>query len=683
MGKKSRQKKIKLTSSATEPEVRTVESRGIIAAAIILIMLIAAGVYANTLFNGFVYDDESQVLENPWIRDARFIPYMFTSSVWSFLEPKMGTSNYYRPMMHLIYLFNYRIFGLKPWGFHLVNIILHVLVSVMVFLMAKALLRQAGQAAPSHAARSSVMTSILPAFVVALLFATHPIHTEAVSWIASVPELSYTLFFILSFYSYVKSAEGAKGMYALSVAAFGIATLCKEPALMLPFVLMAYDFVLRRLPASFSGTPGSSAVFIIKRYIPYFLISGVYIGVRTSALKGFSPANVNLKLTAYEYVINIFPVFAGHLKGLLLPVNLNAYHVLHPISSLLALKGIVSIIVISCLVLLGFWGSKKDRLFLFSLLMIAVPLLPSLYIPAIGVAALAERYLYLPSFGFVLLFGLAIARMRTRPHLILAILFVAALTAAYSVGVIGRNAIWRDDIMLFADTTKKSPDGMEPHLGLAYAYTKLDHMDDAIKELKVAVELEPDSIEAHANLGAAYARKNLLEEAVAELKAALTLNPNIARVHGELGGVYVMQNKLKEAVAELKTALNLNPNIVRAHSDLGTAYAMQNKPDEAIAEFKAALNLDPSFAIAHCNLGLAYMNERRPQDAIAEYKTAVSLKPDYDEAHYNLGLAYVSEDRLDMAVDEFNAVLRLKPDNAKARQALEILNKRIMAKTNR
>ena len=150
---------------------------------IIIILIASFAVYFNALFNDFVYDDKVQVLENHWIKDIKFIPEIFSKSVWSFQKGAV-ISNYYRPLMHLIYMLNYYIFGLNPWGFHLVNILFHAGVSVLVFIIGLRLLRES-----QHQASASYM---IPSFIAALLFATHPIHTEAVTWVAGLPDLSFT-----------------------------------------------------------------------------------------------------------------------------------------------------------------------------------------------------------------------------------------------------------------------------------------------------------------------------------------------------------------------------------------------------------------------------------------------------------------------------------------------------------
>ena len=274
-----------------------------------IIVVVCLAVYFNALFNGFVYDDIPQVVENPWITDIRHVPDMFSNPVWGF--QKEFSANYYRPFMHCIFMLSYYIFGLAPWGFHLVNILFHAGVSVLVFVIASRLLdREGGGTPPLHASFLS------PGFIAALLFAVHPIHTEAVTWISGLPEVSFTFFCLLSFYLFVRSS-GFGLSYALSVFFFSLAAFCKETALALPLLLVAYDVFFRR--PFLSKPAGEIWLAYLKKYTPYFAVIGVYFIMRMRALGGFAPVNLHKDLDTFQIVLNIFPIFSQYLEKLFLP----------------------------------------------------------------------------------------------------------------------------------------------------------------------------------------------------------------------------------------------------------------------------------------------------------------------------------------------------------------------------
>jgi tetratricopeptide (TPR) repeat protein len=672
---------------------------------ILILFLVSFAVYFNALFNDFAYDDTDQVLNNHWIRDVQYIPDIFSESAWGF-QGETTISNYYRPLMHLLFMLNYHVFGLRPWGFHLLNILFHAGVSVLVFVITSRLLSDSSPS--SQLKEKGFVGSLLsPPFVVALLFATHPIHSEAVAWVSGVPELSYTFFVLLSLYFYMRFTEGTKGMYPLSVLSFSIATLCKEPALMLPILLVAYDYIFRKQEAGYLP--------FLRRYLPYFLVAGAYLGLRYHALGGFSPREPHIVLSAYGYMINVFPLFIQYLETLLLPFNLNAFHVLHPISSLLETMGIVSFAVTAAFAVVTFIAFKKQSKVCFGLLVIAFPLLPSLYIPAVGENVFAERYLYLPSFGFVLLIALALSWTKAvRPRLASGLVVISlAVAMVYSVGTVNRNALWRDDLTLFTDTVRKSPDAALPHsnLGAAYldqnrlgdavnefvsalklkpdyaealnnlgiAYGKQNRLGDAVNEFISALKLKPDYAEALNNLGNAYLKQNRLGDAVNEFISALKLKPDFAMAHYNLGLTHAKQNRLDNAVDEFISALKFKPDFAEAHYDLATTYADQNRLDEAVTEFIIALKLKPDYAEAHNSLGTTYGEQNRLDEAVTEFIIALKLKPDYAEAHYNLGTTYAKQNRLDDAVNEFISALKLKPDYPKASNNLGICYERMKA----
>lgn len=440
---------------------------------VLLILLVVLAVYLKALCGSFVFDDIPQVLENGWIREVTHIPDMFAYNVRGF---QGETSSYYRPLMHVIYLVNYHLFGLKPWGFHLVNVLFHAASSVLVFLITSRLLREAPLTSPA--------SPLLPSLAAALLFATHPVHTEPVIYIAALPDISYTFFYLLSFYFYMRSFTDGDPAYIVSVESFFLATLCKEPALTLPVILLAYDSLFPR--------GGTRPLDRLKRYLPYLAAAAVYFVVRLSALDGLAPEKHHAGLSTYHYVINAFPLFARYLATLILPLHLNDFYLLTPISSLAEPKGIGALAATAAfLVLGGITLRKRHKTAFLALAFVAVPLLPALYIPGISWNGFAERYLYLPSVGFVLLIAYGIAWAgNARPKRGVALLAVAAvLTGVYALGSMNRGAVWKDECTLWEDTVRNSPENAESHAGFGDALYRQGRVAEAMEQYRIAREL--------------------------------------------------------------------------------------------------------------------------------------------------------------------------------------------------
>jgi len=684
--------------------------------AIVIILIVSIGVYLNTLSNEFVYDDKTLVLKNHWIRDVKYIPEIFLTDTWAF-KGEGSPLNFYRPLMHIIYMIDYHIFGLKPWGFHLTNVLFHAGVSVLVFLIFSMLINQLRflNLKPKISNQKSEILS--PAFIAALLFAAHPIHTEAVTCVAGIGDPSFTLFYLLSFYLYIYpvrdkyingiKADGKWGKkIILSVFFFFLATLCKEPALTLPLLLLAYDYSISKTsPHTLQFTlPG-----IIKRYLPYLIASGAYFILRTYAIGGFAPLKRHAQLSNYEYVINIFPLFIQYLEKLILPVNLNAFHVFHPVSSILQWKGIIALILTLGFIFIVYIFRKHKVVFL-SLLWIVIPLLPVLYIPALGENTFTERYLYLSSVGFVVLVSLTIERisqlkaLRHRVNFVIVSMLII-LTGLYSAGTIKRNYIWRDNYSLWTDTVEKSPGGYIPHNNLGSANFEQQRFEDAIKEYMIAIKLKPDYPDPHFNLALIYSRQKKFDEAIKEYMIALSLRPNETETHNNLGNVYFEQQRFEDAIKEYMIAIKLKPDYPdphfnlaliysrqkkfdeaikeymitiklkpdspKPHNDIGNIYAEYGRFDEAIREYLIALRLNPEDAETHNNIANAYMEKGEIDKAFEHYEIALKLSPDYVGAHYSLGLAYLKKGLRLKAGEQFKTALKLRPDFTPAREALK------------
>jgi protein O-mannosyl-transferase len=627
---------------------------------IIIVAFLAFAVFSNSLLNDFVYDDEGQVLGNHWIKSSKYIPEIFSRGVWEF-KKDATTTNYYRPMMHIIYMLNYHLFGLKPWGFHLMNILFHAGVSVLVLLIGVRLMKEDQ---PSFS-----LSLLSPPFIAAVLFATHPIHTEAVTWIAALPELMFAFFCLLSFYLYSKTGTDGAYRYLFSLLFFAVALLSKETAVIFPVVLIVYDVVFKKVHVR--------SLDHLKRYIPYFLVVGLYLIVRYYVLKGIAPHS-QMRLTTVGYLINIFPLFTGYLLKLLLPVNLTAAHAQYPISSLFDVKGILSLSATVVFIVLSFMAYKKNRLIFFGLVLMVVPLLPALYMPGISfhfgdgnryLLPFSERYLYLPSFGFVMVASLLMAgTMRNRQKEL--VIALSLLTVLYAAGTIKRNFVWKDNYTLWTDAVKKSPNTPLTHIMVGIAYDRRGMMDDAVKEYQYVLSRNPDNAEAFHNMGIAYAKKGMTDTAVEYYLKALKLRPDFYETYFNLGDAYLKQGMLDKAVEQYQQAIQLRPEFAEAYVNLGIAYGMSGSIEKAMEYFRTAIAFNPDLAQAHVNYGIALGRTGSLDRAIEEYKAALRLQPDSIQANRNLGEAFLQKGLVEEAIRQFEISVRLEPDSPRARFAL-------------
>ncbi len=559
-----------------------------------LVALLALVVYANTLLNGLHVDDQQQIVDNPWIRDPTALGEIFTSGVW---DHAGRVSSYYRPGMFLLYMGTFLLFGLQPWAFHLLNVTLHVGASVLVYLIVWRLSfqNQDPHADPDQGKQSLVA---MPSLAAGALFATHPIHTESVAWAAGVTDVSFSLFFLLALYLYINSRQTWISIIASAVAFFA-ALLCKEPAITLPVVLVAYDLFLRREKFSL----GRCAL----RQVPYVAAIAIYMVLRVQALGGFAPVSTEASFTLYHYVINVMALFSRYLEALVLPLNLNFWHIFRPVTSLASPTGIKSILVVSAFLGLALLAWRKSRAALFGLTLLVVPLLPSFHVSALNQGlenAFAERYLYLPSVGFVIVIAAFLAWVSiNRPQWRrLLIVMVAVVVVAYSVTTIRRNVVWKDAFSLWSDAISKSPQSAVVQMNYGFSLIGRGEVSAGREHLEKARELDPARVDLKIQNGIAYAGRGNIKQAILELSAALELDPQSVMAHYNIAILFEKLGWMDEAIQHYEKALALAPDFADAHNNLGILFAEDGDLVNAGLHFETAVRLDSTHPEYRANL---------------------------------------------------------------------------------
>lgn len=542
----------------------------ILITAIIAVMSFA--VYFNALKNSFVYDDNFQILANPWITDPKYLYDIWTKNNLAF---NGAQSNYYRPMMHTIYMFSYKFFGKNPAGYHLINIMFHSGVSILIFFTIKKLF-----------AIFRRTDSLLPPFLAALLFAVHPIHTEAVDGIAMITEVAFCFFYLFSFYLYISSKEAVSILnifYISSVLSFFISLFFKEPALTLPLILIAYDLIYMK------GLPDRRDLI---RYAPYIVAATIYLALRYNALGGVAPSEGPVKVGTYYFLINLFPLFAMYIEKLALPFSLNSWHYFIPITTFWSLSGITSLLVISAFAFFLVLTARRASPVTFGFLFILVPLIPSLYIPGLqqGIFySFAERYLYASSFGFVLIMAFYIEKLMDNPKKkIFVVLSFCIMVGLFALGTVNRNPAWANDYTIFSDSVQKSPANVVSRINLADAMSKIGRVDEAIDQYKNVLRLNPNIADVHYKLGYLYELKKEPDKAINEYLVTLQIEPESANTCYNLGLSYKAEGRYDRAEDYLARAVKLKPTDADFHYSLGVLYQEEHRIDEAKEQFREA-----------------------------------------------------------------------------------------------
>ncbi|MBI2401074.1 MAG: tetratricopeptide repeat protein [Deltaproteobacteria bacterium] len=471
-----------------------------LAAAAVAVIVIA--VWACSLSNGFVYDDHKYLVGNPWVKDTAFTGDIFSSSTSAF-SPTDAISNTYRPMLYMLYMAEYLAFGLTPFYFHLVNILAHAVNAVFVFFVAANLLGKEG--------RGSVFLPLLAG----LAFGLHTINTEVVNWVSASTELFFTLFALAGLNLYLRRASGV-----LSAPFFLVALLFKETAAALALIIFIYDYSKNRL-------------LLRDRWKAYafFIAAGfVYALMRFNAIGGVMH-HKQADLSTIEAFINIFPLVAAYFAKLALPVNLSAIYEFHPARSFLDARVIAGAAFVLAFSAALFFSRRRPAM-LVGLSMMAIPLLPVLYVPALSSSAMADRYLYLPSAGLAIVLA-SVASVLDKKAAKASIVVASALLVAWAAGSISRSQVWRSDHTLWADAARRAPNSPNAHYNYAWASHNAGDLKEAVEHYRRAASLAP-SADAHYNLGVIFLGQSMIDEAEFEFRAALGIDPGFDGARGRL-----------------------------------------------------------------------------------------------------------------------------------------------------
>ncbi len=623
-----------------------------------LLFVASLALYATTILNGFVYDDELQILANPYVKSWRYLPQIFNTTVWSFIGAA-GESNYYRPLMTLTYLLLWKAFGDLPFGYHLFNILLNALVVVVVYLTGKELFK-----------------SIPVGAVAAGLFALHPIHTEPVNWIACIPELEATLFFLLAFLLYIRrpnlSWKTQLGIITLYLAAM----MAKEPALLLAPLLVCYEHFVRedREQSSFRQKLG--------RYAPTCLVGMGYLILRRVLFGNLAPVLQHPDVSLREGFYSALSLINTYAHLLFWPTHLSAFHTFHA-SARLADPGVVPglVIVLACLLCLVLFYKRRPQ-FAFCVLWIGLTLGPVLNVRWMAANVLTERYLYLPSVAFCWLVGWLGATLWAawpqEPRLSAAwraLLALACVAASFHFAgtILRRNSEWRDDLTLYLTTLKTDPDSYVMHLNLGTTYFAAHDFPAAGRELRIALQLRPASPNVLNALGCVYLEQGHLDRASEVLQQAIAAKPRWTDPHFNYGRLLKRLHQDDAALAEFRTAVETGPLNASARLYLGQELAERGQYAEAEAQLRESIRLLSTLAAQQqlADLLLTTGQSARAKTLLLQMAAQYS----YDgPTHLKLGQLLEKEGDTKAALKQYQLVLEVDPANLEARSAVARLH---------
>ncbi|MFQ5736669.1 MAG: tetratricopeptide repeat protein [Thermodesulfobacteriota bacterium] len=590
---------------------------------IALIIVVTFAAYFNALGNGFVGDDLSFVEYNTSIRDTSNIPeYFFSPKTLASADSEWGTV-IYRPLRTVSYAIDYSLYGLRAEGYHVTSLLLHMAACVTLYLLVLAMLE-----------------SQAVALLSALIFALHPLHTEAVSWIASRADLIGFVFLNLSLLAYVRyrKAAGGGALLALSVVLSLLAYLGKETMVSLPGMVIAYDYAARGRKSLRETVRGSLPAWVL-----FAVVCLAYLVLRYSVTGRMSTDQGWWGGSAYSNFLMMAEATAAYLRLMVLPWGLTFHYLIDPVHTVLDARVLVSLAIILASVVAIVWSHRRNRLAFFLLLWFYLALVPIANIVPISFSMMAERYIYMASagpivagaWGLVYLYRRAAGRGRLYGGAVAGVV-VLGLVAA-TAAVIDRNRDYADEFAFYSAAVAVSPESPPSNKGLADQYFKRKEYGRAIEYYEKALAGDPGYVEALLGEVAVYREKGEPGAALAAANRALAVGRKVplkkarsAMIRFNLGNVYKDMGDIERARVEWERAVELNPDYPEAWTHLGNYYQLSGDYARALSMYERSLRLNPYNAEVNYNAAIIYEARGEKEKAARHYRAFLrNAGPEY------------------------------------------------------
>ncbi len=539
--------------------------------AVVLLILIGLGIYHNSLRNPLFWDDEETITKNVFVQSARYIPEIFRNS---YHAGSGITVAFYRPLTSLTFLLDYHLWKLKPFGYHLSNILLHTGNAILIFLLFGMIFRKKRVA-----------------FLSALLFLVHPLNSEAVNYVSNRTDLLMLFFFLLSFWSYVAyRREGKIPLLALCFAGYICSVLSKEMGLVLPLFLLAYERIVHKplevsaLAVRTGGTTGRGKMKKIRRLEakkkrslwPIFLVFAVLvIGYAVLRLTVLNFTNANLitggpgKIPFHkDPVVRFLTVskgFAIYLRLFFLPINLHMEYDRPVILSRWDLSGWLAVAIFCAAAALLFWWGRKarDPKVLFGASWFCIGLLPVSGIIVPMNNTVSEHYVYLSSAGFFLCVSVAAVNLyeQLRLRWARAVTISAGILLVVLLGAMTfrQNRIWSDPREFFLHITRVTTGSFRANNNAGMEYWKRGDMKKAEEYFRRSMEINPNYAVAVNNVGYIEDTHGNLEKAEQLYVRAVWLDPTYLLAKRNLANLYIRMKKYKQATEQIQDILRRYP----------------------------------------------------------------------------------------------------------------------------
>jgi len=586
---------------------------------ITLIILIGLLTYSSSFDCAFQFDDSRVIVKNSEIRT---LSNYFTISKWININ--------LRPLSSLTFAINYSIHKLQLFGYHFVNLFIHVVAGLTIFYLVQLLL-SLSLFSKSILSRDKRAVALL----VSLIFIAHPIQTMAVTYIVQRMTSLAGMFYLLSVYWYARGRFlHVEQGYDFSVLRnyifallFGVcASLSKQNAITFPAAMLLLELFF---VCDEEGEP----------YIKYLLISSSSLAIifLVFVISGNLPRET-ATISRTDYLITQFIVIVKYIKLLILPINQNADYAHKIARSFFEAKVFGSFLFITGLLATGIWLFKRKRILSFCIFWFFLTLsVESSIIPIRDV--MFEHRLYLPTFGFSFFLVTFLYEQFAEKNKLFITIFLSILIFLFGIGTFRRNLVWKTKQTLWEDITKKSKTNPRSYNNLAETYFKMGDFVKAEEYFHKALAAKPGHASAWNNLGAIRYKEGNYEKAIIHFKKAVELRPAYADALHNIGRIYYHQGDLDSAYDYFKKSLTIKPDYPDGLNSMSMLLYKRGNIDESIVYLERLLLLKATDVKLITNMGLMYMAKKSYTKAIVYFKQALDIKPEDMKARRNLAIA--------------------------------------------
>jgi len=610
-GKSDKNSKQTKTVVKAEKNVPLLQNKNVVIVSSILVLTVF--VFGTLAHNGFFWDDYDYITINPQITKLSLQGIFDIFSTFR--------SSNYHPLTTLSWAVEYHFWGLQAAGYHITNLVIHLINIVLVFTFARLLLKD-----------------IRVATFTAVVFAIHPMHVESVAWISERKDVLYTLFYVLGLCLYVKYLNTKKAIYVVfTFAAFLLSCLSKSAAITLPLMLILIDYYKENF-----------SLKTIVQKIPFLAVSLVF-GI-VAIISQRSGNAVNQDIVHFGFIDRIFLLCYSvyyYLVSFVVPGQLCSVHYYPKAGIVLPMQYYVAAIVLVLLLLASLFVKKYRRELIFGFGFYAISISLVLQLIPLGKSIVAERYSYVPYIGLAIMVAkIALDALSSVKHVKTAntVVYICfgVCVISFSVQSYQRSVMWKDAYTLYTDVINKNPDESFSYWLRCYDRLQANDYAGCVADCNKGIALDSNSIVLYANRAVAKYYLTDYKGSVADYTKVLLNDPSNNQVYYNRAKSKSAMQDFASAIPDYEKALamqGINKNNVFMCLDLAYAKLSCNDAPGAIAVLDKALAIDSHLVFAYFSKGNCYLQLQQYQQAIQNYSLAVQYDANFDKAICNRGVA--------------------------------------------